>query len=217
MEELYKFFDNDLSRVSAATEAELTTLQTTLSSLQATVGGLDDGVTAIRRLVLYQAEANLRFVALESRATSLETRVTAVEQRLVPVGAIIMWSGTLANIPAGWALCDGSGGRPDLRDKFVKGAPASTNPGATGGAVDHTHGIGSLGTDTTGVHQHNFTQGSNAATPDLVAVDTTATGVAAAGITDAAGNHAHSITGTLDAEDHLPPYYEVAFIIKTAV
>lgn len=28
---------------------------------------------------------------------------------LMPPGGIIMWSGSLANIPAGWALCDGRG------------------------------------------------------------------------------------------------------------
>ena len=42
----------------------------------------------------------------------------------VPVGAIIMWSGTIATIPANYALCDGTANSPgpDLRDKFVVGA-----------------------------------------------------------------------------------------------
>jgi hypothetical protein len=42
----------------------------------------------------------------------------------VPVGGIILWSGTIANIPTGWALCDGTANSPgpDLRDKFVVGA-----------------------------------------------------------------------------------------------
>lgn len=42
----------------------------------------------------------------------------------VPVGGIILWSGTVATIPTGWALCDGSANSPgpDLRDKFVVGA-----------------------------------------------------------------------------------------------
>jgi hypothetical protein len=33
-----------------------------------------------------------------------------------------MWSGTIATIPSGWALCNGSGGTPDLRDRFIIGA-----------------------------------------------------------------------------------------------
>jgi hypothetical protein len=40
----------------------------------------------------------------------------------VPVGGIILWSGTIALIPSSWQLCDGSNGTIDLRDKFVIGA-----------------------------------------------------------------------------------------------
>ena len=37
----------------------------------------------------------------------------------MPTGAIISYNGT--DIPDGWALCDGSNGTPDLRDKFIVG------------------------------------------------------------------------------------------------
>jgi hypothetical protein len=57
----------------------------------------------------------------------------------LPSGVIVMWSGTLATIPAGWNLCNGSNGTPDLRDRFVKGAANGANPGATGGANTHGH------------------------------------------------------------------------------
>jgi microcystin-dependent protein len=67
---------------------------------------------------------------------------------LVPAGGIIMWSGTLATIPPGWALCDGNGGRPDLRDRFVMGAggvqPSTGNGTLTLTAANlpsHTHAI----------------------------------------------------------------------------
>jgi len=53
----------------------------------------------------------------------------------VPAGAIVMWSGPLASIPAGWVLCDGAHGTPDLRERFIMGAPAGLNPGITGGSV----------------------------------------------------------------------------------
>lgn len=83
-----------------------------------------------------------------------------------PVGGIVMWSGTLATIPTGWALCDGTTQNsvvtPDLREKFVMGAAASTNPGTTGGASSlslvtanlpsHTHGVGTIGSG----HTHSF-------------------------------------------------------------
>lgn len=57
---------------------------------------------------------------------------------VVPVGGIVMWAGLLANIPTGWALCDGTNGTPDLRDRFLVGAAAGQNPGTTGGANNHT-------------------------------------------------------------------------------
>jgi len=57
----------------------------------------------------------------------------------IPAGLIAMWHGLLVNIPTGWNLCDGTNGTPDLRSKFVKGAAAAANPGATGGSATHTH------------------------------------------------------------------------------
>jgi hypothetical protein len=46
----------------------------------------------------------------------------ALQQLLVPSGLIAMHKGTIATIPAGWYLCDGTNGTPDLRDKFIVGA-----------------------------------------------------------------------------------------------
>lgn len=57
----------------------------------------------------------------------------------LPAGLIVMWSGLLSAIPSGWNLCDGTNGTPDLRDRFVLGAHAGDDPGATGGANTHTH------------------------------------------------------------------------------
>lgn len=48
----------------------------------------------------------------------------------VPQGVILMWSGSTATIPTGWALCDGNNGTPDLRSRFVMGA--SESPRDTG-------------------------------------------------------------------------------------
>lgn len=48
----------------------------------------------------------------------------------MPQGGIIMWSGTIASIPAGWALCNGANGTPDLTDKFIVSVTsAAENPG----------------------------------------------------------------------------------------
>lgn len=97
----------------------------------------------------------------------------APEAASVPVGGIILWSGSASAIPAHWALCNGQNGTPDLRDRFIVGAGGIYSPGATGGAEtvtlgisqipSHTHtatptvstGVGSLQTTSDGAHTHN--------------------------------------------------------------
>ena len=60
----------------------------------------------------------------------------------IPIGGIIMWSGTTTDIPAGWALCNGVASNgltpPDLRDRFIVGAGSAYSPKATGGASTHS-------------------------------------------------------------------------------
>ena len=57
----------------------------------------------------------------------------------LPAGVIVMWSGSLDAIPAGWALCDGSDGTPDLSNRFVLGVGAAEYQGSTGGSHSHKH------------------------------------------------------------------------------
>lgn len=71
-----------------------------------------------------------------SRIDKLEKEVSQFVESNVPVGGIIMFSGT--TIPEGWLLCDGANGTPDLRDKFVVGSGNTYTTGATGGAAEHT-------------------------------------------------------------------------------
>ena len=52
----------------------------------------------------------------------------------IPAGTILPWYGQLANMPSGFALCNGSNGTPDLRDRFIVGAGSTYALGATGGA-----------------------------------------------------------------------------------
>lgn len=45
----------------------------------------------------------------------------------IPVGAILPFAGRTQDIPAGWYICDGSNGTPDLRGRFLEGS--TTNIG----------------------------------------------------------------------------------------
>jgi hypothetical protein len=70
----------------------------------------------------------------------------------LPIGSIIMWYGEYQNVPTGWSICDGTGGTPDLRDRFVMGAGLSATYGTQGGANFTT-----LNTNTVGDHVHSGT------------------------------------------------------------
>lgn len=151
----------------------------------------------------------------------------------VPEGSIALWSGTLATIPANWTLCDGGGGTPNLIARFLRGAPAATEPGTTGGSDSHTHPSmtsagGHTHTANTGAdHSHtvNSAGGHNHGT---TAEDVTIEGSGefmqrgSAGShghdTNSDGGHTHTMdaqgahTHTISTDDGRPPYYEVAFI-----
>jgi microcystin-dependent protein len=72
-----------------------------------------------------------------TNTTQLATTAFATAAALAafPAGGIIMWSGSIAAIPAGWALCNGTSGTPDLRDRFVIGAGTLYAVNATGGSA----------------------------------------------------------------------------------
>jgi len=54
-------------------------------------------------------------------AGNLTVSGTVAGKGALPVGAILMWSGDPAHLPAGWKLCDGNNGTPNLLGRFVVG------------------------------------------------------------------------------------------------
>ena len=109
-------------------------------------------------------------------------------------------------------LCNGTNGTPDLRNNFVVGAGSTYAVGATGGSansvvVSHTHTITDPG------HLHNTTStGSgallNAAASGVTGASTSTTATATTGITI----NSSGVSGT---NANLPPYYALAYIMKT--
>lgn len=110
----------------------------------------------------------------------------------VPVGDIMIWSGSIASIPGGWALCDRTPGTPDLRDRFVKGTGIQGEVGTTGGATTHTHA-----THTPLTHSITDPKHSHAP-PPTTATATTGLALSAHSGT-AVANHSFTPTGTVGA------------------
>ena len=119
-------------------------------------------------------------------------------------GIIVGWSGNTADIPDGWHICEGNNGTPDLRNKFIRGAPANTAAGNTGGANQHTHA------------NHAALAHTGANVEDHAHSTDGATGVAEEVITD----FTHSVTQPANhaAMSHanannIPPYYELIWLM----
>ena len=66
--------------------------------------------------------SHLPGASLEANNTTVIAPIFAPGQAGLQKGIIVAWSGPIASIPKGWALCDGTNGTPDLRDRFVVGA-----------------------------------------------------------------------------------------------
>ena len=155
----------------------------------------------------------------------------------IPVGGIIMWSGSIGTIPTGWALCNGSNGTPNLQDRFIVGAGSGYSVAGTGGSanatlVSHSH---TASTNTAGTHAHRLLVAQNSS-GNTNRIDNNDVGVAGEGGTttyvlnnnnevgqqmiESAGSHSHTVTvdpaGSSATNANLPPYYALAFIMRTS-
>lgn len=139
----------------------------------------------------------------------------------IPSGGIIMWSGAVSAIPSGWVLCDGSNSTPDLRSRFVVGATGDGSNNVTfdadTGAVSSNYSVGVTGGSVAHQlteaeipsHNHSYSDSYNGS-GDAVAssggtvYDDTVT-----------ANKTTGGTGGDDFHENRPPYYALAFIMKT--
>jgi len=138
---------------------------------------------------------------------------------IISPGMIIMWSGSITNIPTGYVLCDGTNGTPDLRNRFVVGAGTGTK--YTIGNIGGNDNI-TLTTNQLPAHTHTGNTASNSIGAGCSR--TAGTGNFLVGNPDGKGNcgntnHSHSFTtdstGNGTSIDIRPSYYALAFLMKT--
>ena len=137
----------------------------------------------------------------------------------LPIGAVIMWTGSATEIPTGFALCNGQTSNgietPDLRAKFVVGYDNSKTDynaiGKTGGLEKvkllssesgvpaHVHPVDYV-EDATGDYRRGIPDGDN----NVVSANNTTT------------IKANTSADAQFAHENRPPFYVVAFIMKVS-
>lgn len=145
----------------------------------------------------------------------------------LPLGVIVVWQNSIASIPSGWSLCNGTGGTPETRDKFIMGAGLTYAVSATGGAASVTPAA----------HVAHVVTQPPAHSAHTVSGSAHASGAAAGSPGGAGqysnfshdwaiidvGEHAHAFSldggaahSAHDAMALLPPYMALAFIQRTS-
>jgi len=135
---------------------------------------------------------------------------------LFATGMIMMFTGSTA--PTGWVFCDNSAeaqaaGAPDLRDRFIVGAGNTYSSGATGGSADavlveHRH------LPTTGGFSTTEATGTTIAVNN-VDVGNYGVGSSGNGLGPLGNRHFMQSEGVSGTNKNLPPYYALAYIMKT--
>lgn len=163
--------------------------------------------------------------ALLDIAGTMRATVEFIGYGTIPVGGIIMWSGTA--IPDGWALCDGRTAygktTPNLVDKFIVGASKYANDttisslpsspfyriGETGGANAVTLTLAQIPS-----HTHKLYDNYNQYTEDT---DASGSGQGEAGWHTSGWEdtgYTGGLNGTTQPHENRPPYYALAYIMR---
>ena len=154
------------------------------------------------------------------------TATTLVGNGVVPVGGIIMWSGSIASLTSSapnFKLCDGNNGTPDLRNRFIIGANADNSGNATTNIETGTYSGSNIPKQSGGFknailisHTHTQTGGGTADDGGSNVPGSTSGGTQSnISTTGVNVNNAASTTQT-GCDANLPPYFALAYIMRTS-
>jgi len=173
----------------------------------------------------------------DANVTGTVTAGDFVGNGVIPIGGIIMWSGTDGNIPTNWALCNGQTvvgvQTPNLVDRFIVGRGSAYASGSIGGNADaivpvHTHSATGANHGHPARYSTQVTGAVTAAASGGFVLDDTGTTDYAANVAAPGSTAGDQIgqSGTLSmtasspvgagttANANLPPYYAIAYIMR---
>jgi microcystin-dependent protein len=192
-----------------------------------------------------QGDDHIRLIksTLKNTFPNVDGAVTVTDEQLNSIGQpgnlnfpgmIVMWSGAIANIPAGWKLCNGVGAIsngnpvPNLSNRFIIGSITNSggtyNVGNTGGSANivvtgSTNGH-ALTVNQLPAHNHDLWSLESSAVPldggmglSKASSSQGAQLMGGTGNTGGGATHSHGLNVTL-TNANIPPYFALAFIIK---
>lgn len=138
---------------------------------------------------------------------------------------VLMWYGTVQDIPQGWLVADGTNGTIPMQSKFVRGATDDSNvlqfsqshlkTLRTVELPAHNH---SGTTSVDGAHRHGFDVGGAWFGTSGSTIYYQSTYYEATATTSSGGQHRHDITaqyvGNSDPIDWRPPFTTILYIEK---
>ena len=168
------------------------------------------------------------------------TATTLVGNGVVPIGGIIMWSGTIASLASSapnFKLCDGNNGTPDLRNRFVIGANADDSGNATTNIETGTYSGSNIPKQSGGfknavlqTHEHKYAFASK--DDSTIGNNFQSSGISNVTnhgdineLSQSGGDDGADLAGyTADTQEvgsagsnaNLPPYYALAFIMRVS-
>ena len=211
-----------VTSINASGISTIANLKVTPVGTGATVGGI--GVTFVGEIDSTNLKTNSSGVVV----TGVTTSTSFDGSGIIPIGGIIMWSGSITSVPNGWSLCNGTNGTPNLTNRFIvaahngsgTGTIQSTGPGfnASTGVLDFNYSPGNaggstaVGLTTAQLPPHNHTQSTRA-------LRAWAGATGASGSPNSTGAQISDTLTTTDTgsglyHENRPPYYALAFIMR---
>ena len=209
-----------------------------LNNLETIYSEVVDYIDAITHAASYYTDAQAAAIFFTADTDGADSGMIAATldgltaQQIIdsgtPSGCIGIWSSTEGSIPAGWYLCDGTNGTPNLQDRFVVGAGGNYSVAATGGSdtvttqatitvAGHALTAGEIPKHTHGTITDYYASTGQAYNYGLtLAQPTNMSDVArSTGSTGSGESHAHTASwaGTA-SQDHRPPFYALCYVMK---